>query len=127
VGINEDIKRLRDCGEVRCGVLPYSAPTPATVAKAFELRDNDACYREIGESAAHSLIVEVLHRDQAYSVEIMTAAQAEQLTGKYFKQFGSQARYFTNNWCPVTDATFDVGVIAIGALQSGCLWIEDED
>ena len=127
MGINEDIKRLRDCGEVRCGALLYSAPTPASVAKAFDLRDDDACYREIDESTAHSFVAEVLHRDQAYSVEIMTAAHAEQLTGKFFEQFGAQARYFTNNGCPVTDATFDVGVLVIGVLQSGCLWVEDED
>jgi hypothetical protein len=127
VGINEDIKRLRDCGEVCCGALPYSAPTPATVAKAFKLRDDDSCYREIDKGTAHSLIAEVLHRDQAYGVEMMTAAQAEQLTGTFFEQFGAQARYFTNNWCPVTNATFDAGVIVIGALRSGCLWVEDED
>ncbi|WP_413191927.1 hypothetical protein [Pararobbsia alpina] len=127
MGIDEDIKRLRDCGVVRCGVLPLSAPTAAAIAKAFELRDNDACYREIDESTARSIAAEVLHRDQAYSVEIMTPDRAERLTAKFFEQFGAQARYFTNNWCPVTDATFDVGVIVIGAMQSGCLWVEDED
>lgn len=57
----------------------------------------------------------------------MTVAQAEQLTAEFLEQFGAQARYFTNNWCSVTDATFDTGVIVIGALQSGCLWVEDED
>lgn len=125
--INEDIRLLRHYGVVRCGVLPFSAPTPATVGSAFGLRDDDICYREIDESTARSSVAEVLHRDQAYSVEVMTASQAEQLTEKFFEQFGAQARYFTNNWCLVTDATFDAGVLVIGAFRSGCLWVGDED
>ncbi|WP_124479439.1 hypothetical protein [Burkholderia stagnalis] len=127
LGISEDIWHLRGCGVVRCGVLPFPALSPASVAKAFELRDDDACYREIDESEARCCIAEVLHRDQAYRAELMTVAQAEQLTAEFLEQFGAQARYFTNNWCSVTDATFDTGVIVIGALQSGCLWVEDED
>jgi hypothetical protein len=127
VGINEDIQLLRHYGVVRCGVLPFSAPTRASVGSAFGLRGDDACYREIDESTARSLVAEVLHRDQAYSVEVMIASQAKQLTEKFFEQFGAQARYFTNNWCPVTDAPFDAGVLVIGAFRSGCLWVEDED
>ncbi|NTX26099.1 hypothetical protein HT746_02880 [Burkholderia pyrrocinia] len=127
MGINEDIRRLRGCGVVRCGVLPFPAPSPASVAKAFELRDDDACYRKIDESTARYFIAEVLHRDQAYRAELMTVAQAEQLTAEFLDQFGVQAQYFTNNWCSVTDATFDAGVLVIGALLSGCLWVEDED
>lgn len=57
LGINEDIWDIRGCGIVRCGVLPFPAPSPAAVAKAFELRDDDACYREIDESEARWLHV----------------------------------------------------------------------
>lgn len=127
LGINEDIWDIRGCGIVRCGVLPFSAPSPAAVAKAFELRDDDACYREIDESEARWIIAEALHRDQAYRAELMTAAQAEQLTAEFLEQFGAQARYFTHNGYSVTEATFDTGVLVIGAFQSGCLWVEDED
>lgn len=30
-------------------------------------------------------------------------------------------------WNPVTEATFDTGVIAIGHDRSLCVWVEDED
>lgn len=127
MGIGEDIWDLRGCGVVRCGVLPFPAPSSAAVAKAFELRDDDACYREIDGSEARWIIAEVLHRDQAYRVELMPAAQAEQLAAEFLVQFGAQARYFTHNGRAVTEATFDTGVLVIGALQSGGLWVEDED
>jgi hypothetical protein len=57
----------------------------------------------------------------------MPEQQAEQLTERFFAQFGAGARFVTNNWCPATDATFDGGVLVIGPQRSGCLWVEDED
>ena len=53
--------------------------------------------------------------------------QAEQLTDRFFGLFGDGLRFFTNNWCPATDATFDEGILVLGAKSCGCLWVEDED
>jgi hypothetical protein len=87
----------------------------------------------------------VLHRDMAYDAEVMPEARAAELADAFLAQFGPGTRYFTYgtwhlppvvrpdgvvcgpSWSPVTPATFDTGVLAIGPERSGCLWVEDED
>ena len=115
------------------------------MAREFGLRDAAGCYKEIDELAASRLVRMVLHRDIAYNAEIMPEARAAELADTFLAQFGSGTRYFSNgtwhlqsvvrpdgvvcgpNWDPVTRATFDTGVLAIGPERSGCLWVEDED
>jgi hypothetical protein len=63
----------------------------------------------------------------AYDAEVMPSTQAAQLCDRFFDQFGGGSRYFTNNWCPATGATFDEGILVLGPHCSGCLWVEDED
>lgn len=87
----------------------------------------------------------VLHRDMAYNAEVMSDARAAELADAFLSHFGPGTRYFSNgtwhlppvvrpgrvvcgaSWDPVTPATFDTGVLAIGPERFGCLWIEDED
>src|SRR5262245_48376011 len=127
MAVNEDILAARRFGVVHCGVSSLSAPTIAELAQEFGLRNDAGCYREIDEASARLSVRRLLHRDLAYSAEIMPERQAEQLTERFFAQFGSGARFFTNNWCPATNATFDEGVLVMGSHRSGCLWVEDED
>jgi hypothetical protein len=127
MAISEDILTARRFGAVHCGVSSLSAPTIAELAQEFGLRNDARCYREIDEATAQLSVRRLLHRDLAYSAEIMPECQAEKLTEKFFAQFGGGARFFTNNWCPATDATFDEGVLVMGPQHSGCLWVEDED
>jgi hypothetical protein len=63
----------------------------------------------------------------AYDAEVMPIGQAEQLTDRFLAQSGEGSMFFTNNWCPVTDATFDEEVLVLGPNSRGCVWIEDED
>jgi hypothetical protein len=127
MAVNDDILAARRCGVVHCGISSRLAPTIAELAQEFGLRNDPACYREIDETLAQLSVRRLLHRDLAYSGEIMPECQAIKLTEQFFAQFGSGTRFFTNNWCPATDATFDEGVLVIGVYHSGCLWIEDED
>jgi hypothetical protein len=46
--------------------------------------------------------------------------------GEVVACFTNVGRSF-NSWDPATDATFDMGVLVLGAAKSGCLWVEDED
>lgn len=125
--VSDDILAARRFGVVHCGVPPLPAPSIAELAKEFGLRPDTACYREIDEASARLWVQRLLHRDLAYSAEVMPEQQAKQLTERFFAQFGAGAICFTNNWCPATDATFDEGVLVIGPQRSGCLWVEDED
>ncbi len=127
MAVSDDIRAARRFGVVRCGLSSLSAPTLAELAQEFGLRNDAACYREIDEASARLTVQRLLYRDLAYSAEIMPERQAEQLTEEFFAQFGGGARFFTNNGCPVTEATFDEGVLVLGSHRSGCLWVEDED
>ena len=145
MGIPEDIISARAVGAVRCGVSSRHANTVAELAREFGLRDEPRFYKEIDESAARNLIRSVLHRDLAYSAEIMPEARAAELAQRFLAQFGPGTRYWSNgswhlapvtlpngvvhgaSWDAVTAATFDTGVLAIGPGRSGCLWVEDED
>jgi hypothetical protein len=75
----------------------------------------------------------------------MPLARAQELADRFAAQFGPGARYFTDgtwhlpntlircgdiggpSWDPVTQATFDTGVLVIGRKWSGYVWVEDED
>jgi len=127
MAVSDDILAARRCGVVHCGVSSLPAPTVNELAREFGLRDDAECYREIAKPSARLSVRQLLHRDLAYSAEVMPQEQAEQLTERFFEQFGPGARFFTINWCPATDATFDEGVLVLGPQRSGCLWVEDED
>lgn len=123
----EEIRAARKYGVVHCGVISLSDPTPAAVAHAFGLRSDDIAYREIDEVEARSSAISILFRDLAYNTEVMPLPQAERLADSFLAQFGSDGKYFTNNWTPATEATFDAGILVIGQKLCGCLWVEDED
>ena len=131
MGVAEDIIAARIYGSVRCGSSSQPSPTVPELAREFGLRDEPSCYKEIDELAARHLIQSVLHRDMAYNMEIMPEARAAELADRFLTQFGQGTRYFSNvdgpGCHPVTAATFDTGLLAIGPDRSGCLWVEDED
>lgn len=96
---------------------------------------DEAVYREIDRSSAHNILTSVLHTDLAYGVESMPLVRATELACQFIELF-EEARYYTNGliprqapcgWNPATQATFDTGVLVIGRVSSGCLWVEDED
>jgi hypothetical protein len=144
--VAQDIIAARACGVVRCGLSArVRLPKISELAGEFGLNDEPSFYEEIDKVAARQLILRVLHRDMAYNAEVMTEPRAAELADQFLAQFGPDTRYFTNgswhlppvirpdgvvcgpSWDPVTAATFDTGVLAIGSAQSGCLWVEDED
>jgi hypothetical protein len=143
--ICNEIRTARTCGVVRCGLSARTIPTISELARECGLKADPACYKEIDKSAARRLIQLVLHEDLAYRSQIMPADRAAKFADSFLRQFGTGVRYFTNglfhegwhrlsgtvvagpSWDPVTEATFDTGVLVVGELRSGCLWVEDED
>jgi hypothetical protein len=127
MGLNEQIIAARRFGVVHCGMSSQPSPSITELASEFGLRDDPATYREIDETDARECVQRLLHRDQAYEVQIMPEEEAARLTREFFAQFGPESRYFTNNWCSATKATFDEGVLVMGPRRYGCFWVEDED
>jgi hypothetical protein len=144
--VAEDIIAARVYGVVRCGFSQKTGPpTVRDLAREFGLSEEPSLYKEIDEAAARRLVCRVLHRDMAYNAEVMPEPRAAALADAFLAQFGPGTRYFSNglwhlprviradgvvsgpSWDPVTPATFDAGVLAIGHKISGCLWVEDED
>jgi hypothetical protein len=78
----------------------------------------------------------ILYEDLAYHVELMPHTDAQLLAGAFVAQFEAPARYFTNGefvngtlsqFTPMTEATFNTGIVVLGLSSAGILWVEDED
>jgi hypothetical protein len=144
VNVIDEILAARRYGVIHCGTFSRQVLSLAELAREFGLSGDAAHYREIDAASARRLAELVLHVDLAYKMAIMPAARAGELADRFLSQFANGAvRYFTNgtfhelpgaradwsgtSWDPVTDATFDTGVLVLGPEYSGCLWVEDED
>jgi protein-tyrosine-phosphatase len=142
VDVFEEIRGVRGA---RCGMGPLKSPVVWEVAQLFGLRQDERCYKKIDKDDARRLICIILRQDLAYSCELMPTARSAELADRFLAQFESNSAYYTNgtwhlpdraradgivlgaSWDPVTDATFDTGVLVIGVDRSGCVWVEDED
>jgi hypothetical protein len=104
---------------------------------------------EIDRPEAHWVLTHVLWADLAYSAAIMTRDEAMTLAGRFQWFFMDTiyegCRYYTNStWThrmvplpdptdcldgswPITDASFDAGVIIVSPERIGMLWVKDED
>jgi hypothetical protein len=102
---------------------------------------------------ARSRLVGVLTRDLAYGGERMPLEDGARFTDRFVTLFGSESRYYTNGsfrfdlergkwvpvdssqrtvrvggrWTPITDATFDTGVVVLSDKRIGMLWVMDDD
>ncbi len=143
--IVDDIKAERKAGVVRCGFLDLSAPAE-DVATAFGLSGAPDSLRSIDKEDAVQILTQLLQEDMAYGSPLIPESRAAELAVEFLAGFDAvSARFFTNvdysrdgekisrrcwtglSWAPMTEATFDAGVIAISTARSACLWIEDED
>ncbi|UPK03590.1 hypothetical protein [Bradyrhizobium sp. 170] len=133
IDICDRIRRKRRPGNTRCGVVA-GRMTVADAARAFGLADDDTIYRTIGGMEAQEIATRVLSADLAYGSTIMSISDAADLWRQFVALFdGQNVEFFSNAaaipnaWTPATPATFDMGVLVVGADKAGCLWVEDED
>ncbi|MGC1272783.1 MAG: hypothetical protein WBC44_03685 [Planctomycetaceae bacterium] len=97
---------------------------------------------EVSLVEAKAIAGEILWKDLAYGVCIMARREADALAGRFFSLFGPEVHCFTNRyfvppgadrrtqsltWNPITDATFDIGVVCFDRDRVGILWVQDED
>lgn len=145
------VRAARDCGvvhvelrnrdELAAGADPRAAAD--ALVRAIGFRALGPKWRELTREAAGEALRAVLHVDQAYSRETMSAATATALAQEFLAWFAGAAWFYTNgafpprearsgsgwmgSWDPVTAATFDTGVVAVSEHTAGLVWVEDED
>jgi hypothetical protein len=116
--------------------------SPSEVAGALGFDVSDSKFRVISSSSALEIATYILHRDLAYSAELMPESEATALAREFLLPFGPLSRFFTNasfvknegeggillsDYDSITDATFDTGIVVLGSEAAGMLWVEDED
>ena len=133
---------------VEAGHFDLDSPLPAVNAFVQQcgfkpLADG---WQAIDAAGARRILVNILHRDMAYSIERMPPEDAARIADAVLHDaVAVPARFYTNgsydkqpetlsdrvtcgpSWNPITDATFDSGVVFVTACKIGLLWIEDED
>ncbi|GAA6619377.1 hypothetical protein [Scytonema sp. NUACC26] len=95
-------------------------------------------WREISREEAEKIINFIMTKDLAYSAELMSPEEAQQISSKVSTLFAGDCKYFTNasfvnnfsgmsEWNSITESTFDTGVIVVSGDRIGMLWVQDED
>ncbi len=114
-----------------------SAHAVATAfVKNLAMRPPEA-WDELDVQGALEVATCALHVDLAYKMPVMTYDLAKGLARRFLACCCEGAVFMTNGslaqpnksgeWSPLTDATFDTGIIAISSRRVSLLWVEDED
>jgi hypothetical protein len=95
-------------------------------------------WKEISREEAEKIINFIMTKDLAYSVDLMSPEEAQQISSKVSTLFTGDCKYFTNasfvnnfsgmsEWNSITESTFDTGVIIVSGERIGMIWVQDED
>jgi hypothetical protein len=101
-------------------------------------------WREVTRDFAERTLVWLLSRDLAYRAPLMSPSLATELATEFLAWFRDDATFFTNylvnrdetavmnglspcTGTPITDATFDAGILVVDSALLGILWFADED
>jgi hypothetical protein len=137
--LEKAIKANRQSGQVVVSLAARAERSPdvaaSTAIRALGL--TPVRWRTLAAADAVRALRRALHRDLAYDAQIMPEEVAHELALRVVRFFGQGAVFLTNqshsegqstgSWDPVTDATFDTGIIAVGAKHVGVVWFMDED
>ena len=143
------ILQRRTAGKTTCATMPIDrSGADFTIAdqavQAHGFRTLGDAWLEISAHDAHAIATSLLHRDLAYGEEIMPLADATELATAFLDLAPEPHTYFTNGewigaleddgslettigWDPISDATFDAGIVCVGDGMTAMLWVEDED
>jgi hypothetical protein len=96
-------------------------------------------------SDANTILAHVLARDLAYNGPIMAESAAQSLSDRFLAFFDRDVLCFTNGTYhvppvessnavqvragtdPISESTFDTGVVCLDTRRIGIVWMEDED
>jgi hypothetical protein len=126
----------RRFGEFRYALVSDNSGDISQVLAKFGLTPNASLVVEHDRETALTILTELLSKDMAYESECMPKEQAEGFARELLLQYADgESKYYSNgnfakreSWNPMTDSTFDAGLIVTGiADQYFCLWFQDED
>ena len=121
--------------------LPIAAVSAASAADSFVashgFRPLGKAWRIIQRSEALDSLYRILFRDLAYQQLLMEEKTARFIAESFLDLFSPHhSRYCTNGsfdersmlgWTPITEATFDHGIVAFDEEHIGMIWVQDED
>lgn len=149
--LRERIQSQRWCGQVFLFIEDRPVKDFGNVlqlvdyfAGAHGFREIGDEWREVTRDFADRTLIRLLSRDLAYRAPLMATSVASELAKEFLAWFADDARFFTNylvNWdetavingvspytcMPITDATFDAGILVVDSTLLGILWFADED
>lgn len=149
MNITIQIPQRRTAGKTTCATLPIErhgadVTIADRIAQAHGFRPLGDRWLEISAHDAQVIATSLLHRDLAYGEEIIPLVEAEDLATSFLDLAPEPHTYFTNGewagaleddgslqtaigWDPISDATYDAGIVCVGDGVSAILWVEDED
>lgn len=137
--LEKSIKANRQSGQVIVSLVNRTqrAPDAAANSAVTALGLKAVAWRVLAAAEAVDALQRVLHRDLAFDAPIMPEDLARELATRIVRFFGPSAIFYTNqsqaegqstgSWDPVTDATFDTGIIAVGVTRVGVVWFLEDD
>lgn len=118
-------------------VEPAGATSFDELLLAAGLRPLGERWVEVDRAQAREFLTAILVADLAYRAPRSSLEEAVRLANEFLAHFEGPAIYGVNSeglpgeypfgWEPATDYTFDAGVVVIGSVGSGLIWIADED
>lgn len=127
----------RRCGEIRCSVASEFTGNISRLLGKFGLVPDESLLVEHNRDSALEILTALLWKDMAYDGECMPKQEAESLALQVLSEHeGPGCRYFSNgnvakgeSWNPLTESTFDAGLLITDALNQKhfCIWFQDED
>jgi len=134
--LQDTILQERACGIVTMDVRPLDSSSVDSYVNTFEFTPLGSTWRSIDRRSALGILQRVLERDLAYDIPMMESARAQLLVEQFLSLFSGSAHYYTNGsrnsdgflgWDPITESTFDHGVVVHDDHTIGMIWVQDED
>lgn len=132
----QKIIEARDAGELKYIVISDYSNDMNRVLSRFGLIADSALLVEHNRETALSILAALLWKDMAYESACMSEAGAKEMAEAIISQNEStESKYYSNgnwakreSWNPLTDSTFDAGLIITGCNHRYfCIWFQDED
>lgn len=139
----ESLNTLRGCGYVRYATCALQSPDLEQALISLGLRPPEVSLTAISRETARLIVERAFTRDLAYGVRLMQPKAAADVAAHLLASHSNpKSGYYTNldpddflnaddlsSWTctPLTEATFDAGVIIQTDSSYTCVWVEDED
>jgi hypothetical protein len=155
MSVTDEIVQRRTAGRTTCATQDAHATGRAMadlVVQVHDFRGLGDGWSMISGADALAIVTTLLHRDLASNTELMSLAQASDLATRFFDLVPEPHTYFTNGdwttssdptldatsasthplatlegWDPISDATYDSGVVCVGEGSAAVLWVEEAD